>query len=123
MPRRSVHSASPQDVSTPCRAVELWAMVVILERCSCIPVSLFRWKQIMVDLRPCPRTLLLTDLVDSTRLTETLGDRRAADIGARHDRLARDLLKRHGGREMDKTDGFLLLFERPIDAVAYALDY
>ena len=35
----------------------------------------------------------------------------------------RDLLHRHRGREIDKTDGFLLLFDRPIQAVAFALDY
>lgn len=69
------------------------------------------------------KTLLVTDLVDSTKLLERLGDQRAFEIFGRHDRLARDLLLRHGGREIDKTDGFLLLFERPIDAVGYALAY
>ncbi len=69
------------------------------------------------------RALLICDLVGSTALVETLGDRRAAELGARHDRVARDLLARHGGREIDKTDGFLLLFERPIQALSFALDY
>lgn len=69
------------------------------------------------------RALLVCDLVGSTALVEALGDRRAAELGARHDRLARDLLGRHGGREIDKTDGFLLLFERPIQALRFALDY
>ena len=69
------------------------------------------------------RVLVLTDLVDSTRLVETLGDSRAFELAGRHDRLARDLLARCGGLEIDKTDGFLLLFERPADAVRYALSY
>lgn len=69
------------------------------------------------------RTLLLIDLVDSTRWLERLGDRRAAEVLQHHDRLARDLLARHAGREIDKTDGFLLLFERPAEAVRYALEY
>ncbi|MCP3957658.1 MAG: protein kinase [bacterium] len=69
------------------------------------------------------RTLLMTDLVDSTRLVQKLGDSRASDVAARHDRAARDLLPRFNGLEIDKTDGFLLLFERPIDALAYALAY
>ena len=69
------------------------------------------------------RTVALCDLVDSTALIERLGDRRAADLFRRHDRVARDLLYRHHGREIDKTDGFLVLFERPIHAVAFALDY
>ncbi len=68
-------------------------------------------------------TLLVTDLVDSTRMVATLGDTRASQVAMRHDREARDLARRFKGLEIDKTDGFLLLFERPIDAVAYALTY
>ncbi len=68
-------------------------------------------------------TLLVSDLVGSTQLVERLGDRRAAALFQRHDRLARDLIKEHDGREIDKTDGFLLLFERPWSAVVYALAY
>ncbi len=69
------------------------------------------------------RTLLVSDLVDSTKLVEELGDRAAGTLFERHDRLARDLLAEHGGREIDKTDGFLLLFERPWSAVRHALAY
>lgn len=69
------------------------------------------------------RTLVLTDLVDSTRLVENLGDARSAEVFARHDRTARDLLAQHHGLEIDKADGFLLLFDRPIDGIDYALDY
>lgn len=69
------------------------------------------------------KTLLLTDLVDSTRVVEELGDAQAYGVAVRHDRLARDLLVRFGGREIDKTDGFLLLFDRPVDAVRFALAY
>ena len=72
---------------------------------------------------PLLRTLVLCDLVDSTALTERLGDQHAADLFRKHDRLARALLPIHGGREIDKTDGFLLMFERPLQAVAFALDY
>ncbi len=59
----------------------------------------------------------------STRLTEQVGDQRASEIWARHDHRARELLARHGGREIDKSDGFLLLFDRPSGAVAYALAF
>lgn len=72
---------------------------------------------------PLLRSLALCDLVDSTGLVERLGDQRAAALLRRHDRLARDLMLRHQGQEIDKTDGFLVLFERPIHAVAYALAY
>ena len=38
------------------------------------------------------RALLLTDVVDSTKLSEALGDAQMAVLWAAHDRLARDLL-------------------------------
>lgn len=69
------------------------------------------------------RTLVLCDLVDSTALVERLGDQGAAELFRKHDRLARALVQAHGGKEIDKTDGFLLMFERPIQAVAFALAY
>jgi predicted ATPase/class 3 adenylate cyclase/Tfp pilus assembly protein PilF len=69
------------------------------------------------------RTLLFTDVVDSTRLVEHLGDARAANVWAAHDRRARDLVARHHGREIGRTDGFFLLFEDPSDAARYALAY
>ena len=67
--------------------------------------------------------LLVTDLVDSTLLVERLGDQAAAQIFAEHDRHARDLLARHGGREIDRSDGFLLLFDDACQAAAFALAY
>src|SRR5207247_4360522 len=69
------------------------------------------------------RALLFTDVVDSTRLGERLGDARAAEIWAAHDRRARDLLARHHGREIGRADGLFLLFDDPVDAARYALAY
>lgn len=67
--------------------------------------------------------VLVCDLADSTALIERLGDTAAAELIRKHDRVARGLIQEHGGREIDKTDGFLLLFDRPIQAVAFALAY
>jgi predicted ATPase/class 3 adenylate cyclase len=69
------------------------------------------------------RALLLTDVVDSTKLSEQLGNEAMAQVWAAHDRVARDLLRERGGREIDKTDGMLLMFEYAADAVDYALAY
>jgi TolB-like protein/class 3 adenylate cyclase/tetratricopeptide (TPR) repeat protein len=66
---------------------------------------------------------LLCDLVASTKLVERIGDAAAAELLARHDRRARELMAVHNGREIDKSDGFLLLFERPIEAVRFAIAY
>ena len=68
-------------------------------------------------------TLLLTDVVDSTRMAQELGDVEAAKVWAAHDRVARSLLAEHRGREIDKTDGFLLLFESVDDALDHATAY
>ncbi|MCV2368322.1 ATP-binding protein [Roseateles oligotrophus] len=69
------------------------------------------------------RALLLTDVVDSTKMSEKLGDQAMAEVWIQHDRVARDLLPIWHGREIDKTDGMLLLFERADDAVRYAYAY
>ena len=70
-----------------------------------------------------PVALLLTDLVDSSALAARLGDEAMAQLSAQHDRVARDLLRQWRGHEIDKTDGFLLLFAQAADAMAYARDY
>ena len=72
---------------------------------------------------PDTKALLLTDLVDSAALGARLGDAAMAALGAEHDRLARDQLRTWRGREIDKTDGFLLLFDQARDALGYALAY
>lgn len=72
---------------------------------------------------PQLRTLLLTDLVDSTALVERLGDAPASELFLAHDRLVLALQQRWRGRLIDRSDGLLLLFERPIDGLGFALDY
>ncbi|WP_017911457.1 putative peptide modification system cyclase [Xanthomonas sp. SHU 166] len=72
---------------------------------------------------PQLRTLLLTDLCDSVALVEKLGDANAADLFRRHDSLVLELQQRWRGRLIDRSDGLLLLFERPIDGLGFALDY
>src|SRR5689334_19714680 len=67
------------------------------------------------------RALVVTDVVDSTRITEQLGDAAMADVWRAHDRIARDLLHERAGREIDKSDGMLTVFDRVADAVEYSL--
>ena len=68
-------------------------------------------------------TLLLADVVDSTALVERLGDARAAVLWAEHDQRARRLIALHAGREIDRSDGFFLIFDQPGDAVRFAAGY
>lgn len=70
-----------------------------------------------------PAALLLTDLVDSAALAQRLGDEAMSRLWAAHDRVARDLLRDWQGREIDKTDGFLILFADARQALGYALAY
>ncbi len=72
---------------------------------------------------PDIRALLLTDVVDSTKLSERIGDAAMADVWSAHDRAARDLLPVWHGREIDKTDGMLLMFDAATDALNYAMAY
>ena len=72
---------------------------------------------------PQVRTLLVTDLCDSTMLVERLGDAAAAELFREHDRLVLGLQQRWRGRLIDRSDGLLLLFERAVDGLGFALDY
>ena len=69
------------------------------------------------------KALLLTDVVDSTRLAVELGDAANAQLWTTHDRLARDLLSQWRGREIDRSDGMLILFDAVNDAVAFGIAY
>ena len=66
-------------------------------------------------------TLLFTDLVGSTRLAATLGDRRWALLLKAHHARVRDLLDRWGGCEVDDAgDGFFATFDAATPAVRCA---
>ena len=69
------------------------------------------------------RTVLLCDWADSTHLIEALGDARAVGLMQKHDQFLRDTLSSTQGRLIDKSDGILALFERPIQALDFALRY
>ncbi|MGH8049302.1 MAG: putative peptide modification system cyclase [Arenimonas sp.] len=69
------------------------------------------------------RTVLLCDWADSTHLIETLGDARAVGLLQKHDHYIREALSVTQGRLIDKSDGILALFERPIQALDFALRY
>ena len=67
--------------------------------------------------------IVLLDIIGSTRIVEALGAQRAAVLFQAHDRLARSLYYRYNGREIDRSDGFLLSFDTVIDAVNFGLHY
>ncbi len=68
------------------------------------------------------RSLLLLELVDAG-FYERLSPEQTHAVLSGHDKLVRDLLAGFDGREIEKTRRFLVLFERPLDAVAMAVEY
>lgn len=67
--------------------------------------------------------IVLLDLIGSTAFVQRYGAAASARHFQHHDRLARSLIYKYEGREIDRSDGFLCSFERVIDAVNFALKY
>jgi class 3 adenylate cyclase len=69
------------------------------------------------------RTILFTDIVGSTEVTQRLGDHAAMEILALHDRLVREALGRTHGREVKHLgDGLMGVFVSADDAIRCALE-
>jgi class 3 adenylate cyclase len=71
---------------------------------------------------PGIRTILFTDVVNSTTLTQSLGDEAALAILGVHDIIVRDALDALGGREVKHTgDGIMASFASAAGAVRCAI--
>src|SRR5438128_12409338 len=67
-------------------------------------------------------TILFTDVEGSTELVRDLGDAEARRALRRHDEVVRQVLKQHGGIEVERAgDAFMLAFRFPTRAVGFAL--
>jgi class 3 adenylate cyclase len=68
------------------------------------------------------RTFLFTDIVDSSKLLEALGDGKWRKLLARHDELIRERIAESGGEVIKHTgDGFFASFENPKAAIEAAI--
>ena len=66
-------------------------------------------------------TVLFTDLVSSTEMAASLGDRRWRELLDAHDQITGELVSRFRGRLIDRTgDGLLAVFDGPARAVRCA---
>jgi class 3 adenylate cyclase len=75
------------------------------------------------QIDPAFRSIMFTDLKDSTQLAVQLGDERAMHLLRIHNALTREALRANQGREVKTTgDGFLLSFFNAADALACAVD-
>jgi class 3 adenylate cyclase len=71
---------------------------------------------------PGIRTVFFTDIVDSTTLTQSLGDEAALTMLGVHDTIVRDALSTLGGREVKHTgDGIMASFVSAAGAVRCAI--
>jgi class 3 adenylate cyclase/tetratricopeptide (TPR) repeat protein/tRNA A-37 threonylcarbamoyl transferase component Bud32 len=68
-------------------------------------------------------TLLFTDIVDSTKLKQSLGDREAVPVIQRHHSIIREILGQFSeGEEIETAgDSFFIVFTKPSDAVKFSL--
>ncbi|HEV8573116.1 MAG TPA: nickel-binding protein [Dehalococcoidia bacterium] len=74
-------------------------------------------------LDPGFRTILFTDMVGSTALTQRLGDEEAMRLVRVHDHIIRGALHTRGGHEIKHTgDGIMAAFVSPRRAVECAID-
>lgn len=68
------------------------------------------------------RSFVFTDIVDSTRLTELLGDESWSRVLDWHDKALRGVVAEHGGEEIKATgDGFFLAFDDVDEALDAAI--
>jgi class 3 adenylate cyclase len=69
------------------------------------------------------RAVMFTDLVGSTEMISVLGDEKSMELLRVHNKLTRDALRAHAGREIKHTgDGFMTSFASAVSAVECAID-
>ena len=69
------------------------------------------------------RAILFTDIVESTSLTQRLGDAGAMAMVRTHDEIVRGSLERHQGSEVKHTgDGLMAAFPSVVSAIKCAVD-
>jgi class 3 adenylate cyclase len=90
---------------------------------------LLEMQEFLTGVRPPPEedrvlaTVLFTDIVGSTQLAATMGDRAWASLLEEHRLIVRRLVAYYRGREVDIAgDGFLVTFDGPARAVRCALE-
>lgn len=100
--------------------VELEAALATFERLGAAPEAARIEEQLgRVAAR---RTFLFTDIVDSTRLLESLGDEKWRRLLARHDLLLREAIGERGGEVVKTTgDGVFAVFDNPKAAIEAAI--
>jgi class 3 adenylate cyclase len=75
-------------------------------------------RPVVADVERALATVLVTDIVGSTKRAAEVGDRRWKQLLAEHDSIVRRQLGRFDGHEVNTTgDGFVATFDRPSGAL------
>jgi class 3 adenylate cyclase/DNA-binding transcriptional ArsR family regulator len=83
------------------------------------------WPEWQSEGRPTQTllTVLFTDIVDHTQMMSRLGDEKGRRLLREHERITRELLKRHGGVEVKTMgDGFMAAFGSVTKAVECSIE-
>ncbi len=113
-----VHDEAHGNIARDVIEVDLSAVEAFLGRVS-DPAPTGAQGRISAD--PAMRTIMFTDIVDSTGMTARLGDVRAVEMVRAHDALVRRALHRTGGREVKHTgDGIMASFDDALAGVECA---
>lgn len=68
-------------------------------------------------------SILFSDIENSTARNESMGDRAWVRLLARHDKMVRNRVDRHGGHIVkNQGDGYMIAFADPAEAVGCAVD-
>ena len=76
-----------------------------------------------MEMKNVKLCILLLDIVGSTKFVQKYGNVHAAKIFQAHDKLTRSLIYKFNGREIDRSDGFLMSFNSVLDAVNFSCMY
>lgn len=113
-----VHDEAHGDVAKDVIEVELSAVEAFLGR---IADPLPPANRAPASVDGAHRTIMFTDIVDSTGMTFRLGDERAVEMIRAHDAVVRRSLGDTGGREVKHTgDGIMASFTDPLGAAGCA---
>jgi len=74
------------------------------------------------EIEPAFRSIMFTDLKDSTKIAVQFGDEKAMHLLRIHNAMIREEIRNNNGREVKTTgDGFLISFENVVDAIGCAI--
>jgi len=89
-----------------------------------LAAALTEWnKPKIIESTSGPVSVLFTDIAGSTNMTQTLGDALAQQVVRAHNKIVRDALHKHSGKEIKHTgDGIMASFSKTSNSVEAAAD-